>query len=205
MTVDNNYRVLTAEDVEQAADVISQSFINDPLASYMLLQKRTRQRTLDKFFRAYGAVSIKNNRVYGVGDPLQGVAYWKAPNQENMSISVKSILKLVPLLFTGYPLGYIRARAILGRIDELHKKYGNEPHFYLDNIGVLPSAQGRGVASKLIRPALKMADAQKVIVYTDTVTQSNVPFYEHFGFQCVEKCSFPDAKITVWALRRPVQ
>ena len=197
-----NSRLLTVSYVEQAAQVISQAFFNDPLISFVLPFRCTRVKTLYKFFRAYGEVNIKNNRGYGFGEPLQGVAYWKSPNQDNLSISVKSLTLFLPLLFTFYPIGYFRAKAIFQKIDELHKKYADEPHYYLDNIGVIPNAQGKGVSSKLIRPILEKADSQKVITYTDTVTQSNVALYEHFGFQCVEESSIANTGITVWALRR---
>lgn len=204
MNSDPDYRLLTLADVEQAAHLISQAFVDDPLCTFMLPFRRTRTNTLGKFFRAYGEVSIKNRRGYGAGEPLQGVAYWKFPDQENLSISLKSIGKFIPLLFTFYPIGFYRARAILEQIDNLHKKYAHEPHFYLDNLGVLPSAQGQGMASKLIRPFLALADEQKVIVYTDTVTRSNVGLYEHFGFECVEESAIKGTGITVWALRRLV-
>ncbi|HKY53600.1 MAG TPA: GNAT family N-acetyltransferase [Anaerolineales bacterium] len=199
-----DYRQLTLSDVEQAAQVIAQSFVEDPLVSFMLPFRATRVRTMVKFFRVYGEISIKNHRGYGVGEPLQGVAYWKAPEQEDMSISVKSLGKFLPILFTMYPIGYFRARSVISRIEDLHKKHANEPHFYLDNLGVLPSARGKGLSSKLIRPFLEMADSQKVIMYTDTVTKSNVPLYEHFGFQCMEESHIPSTGITVFALRRPI-
>lgn len=192
-------RLLTLSDVDEAAHVMSQAYVDDPLSSFMLPLKRTRTNTLYRFFRAMGEVSIKNNRGYGVGETLQGVAYWKFPDQESISIRVKSIGKFIPLLFTFYPIGYIRAKAVLDRIDVMHKKYANEPHFYLDNIGVLPSARGKRVSSNLIRPFLEMADSQKVFAYTDTATCSNVAFYEHFGFQCVEQSTIVGTGITVWA------
>jgi hypothetical protein len=47
-----------------------------------------------------------------------------------------------------------------------------------------------------------MADEQKVIAYTDTVTESNVPLYELFGFECVERNPIKGTGITVYALRR---
>lgn len=200
-----DYKQLTLSDVEQAAQVIAESFEEDPLVSFMLPFRATRVKTLLKFFRVYGEISIKNQRGYGAGEPLQAVAYWKFPNQEDMSISVSSLGKFLPLLFTMYPIGYFRARAALNQLDSLHKKYADEPHFYLDNLGVLQSARGKGLSSKLIRPFLEMADAQKVIVYTDTVTPANVPLYEHFGFECVEQSHIPSVGITVFALRRPIQ
>jgi len=50
-----------------------------------------------------------------------------------------------------------------------------------------------------------MADIQKVIAYTDTVTRSNVALYEHFGFECVEEAPIAGTGITVWALLRRAQ
>jgi hypothetical protein len=201
--METDFRQLALSDTEKAAQVISQAFINDPLIAFMLPIKRTRIKTLYKFFRAYGEINIKNNRGYGYGEPLQGIAFWKFPNQGNISISIKSLTFFLPLLLTFYPIGYFRAKAILQQIESLHKKYADEPHYYLDNIGIAPEAQGKGIASKLIRPILAMADTQKVVTYTDTVTQSNVAFYEHFGFKCVEQCPIGKTGITVWALRRP--
>jgi ribosomal protein S18 acetylase RimI-like enzyme len=199
------YRQLTLSDVEQAAQVIAQSFVEDPLVSFILPFRARRVSTMVKFFRLYGEVSIKNNRGFGVGEPLQGVVYWKTPDQGDISINIKSLGKFLPLLLTMYPIGSFRARSIIKQIDILHKKYADEPHFYLDNLGVLPSARGKGLSSKLIRPFLGMADLQKVITYTDTVTPVNVPLYEHFGFECVEESQIPSTGITVFALRRPVQ
>jgi len=199
------YRQLTLADVEPAAQVIAQAFVDDPLTSFMLPFKATRVKSLVRFFRVYGEISIKNQRGFGVGEPLQGIAYWKFPNQDSMSISVKSLGKFLPILFTMYPIGYFRAKKILERIDTFHTKHANEPHFYLDNLGVLTSARGKGFSSKLIRPFLEMADTQKVIAYTDTVTESNVRLYEHFGFECVEKSRVANTGITVYALRRQVQ
>ena len=197
--------MLTLADVEQAARVLSQAFEDDPLCRLMLPFKRSRAKTLHKFFRAYGEINIRNNRGYGAGEPLQGVAYWKFPEQESLSVSAKSLGKFLPLLFTMYPIGFLRARNVLKVIDALHEKYADEAHFYLDNLGVLASARGKGVASQLIRPILETADSRKVIAYTDTVTGENVPFYEHFGFECVEQNHIPSVGITVFALRRPAQ
>ncbi len=203
--MNSEHRLLTHSDVEAAAQVISQAFVDDPLTSFMLPFKSTRVKTLVKFFRVYGEISIKNKRGYGVGEPLQGVAYWKFPDQGDVSISINSLGKFLPLLFTMYPIGYFRAKDILSKIDSMHTKYANEPHFYLDNIGVLAAARGRGISSKLIRPFLEMADAQKVVAYTDTVTRANVPLYEHFGFECMEESFIPKTGITVWALRRSIK
>jgi ribosomal protein S18 acetylase RimI-like enzyme len=168
----------------------------------MLPFKRTRAKTLYKFFRAYSEINIQNKRGYGSGEPLQGVAFWNFPDQGDVSVRVKSMTIFLPLLFTFYPIGMLRAGEILRQIDTMHQKYAAEPHYYLDNLAILPASQGKGISSKLIRPILEKADAEKVIAYTDTVTRSNVAIYEHFGFRCVEEKVVENTGITVWALRR---
>src|SRR6185503_16686283 len=95
-------RLLTPDDVGPAAQVLAQAFIDDPLCAFMLPFRRTRLKTLSTVFRALGEVSITHQRAYGIGHPLQGVAYWKFPQQDDISISIKSINKFIPLLFTFY-------------------------------------------------------------------------------------------------------
>jgi ribosomal protein S18 acetylase RimI-like enzyme len=202
---ESDFRQLTPQDIDQAASVLAQAFIDDPLCRFMLPWRATRVKTLTKFFRAYGTLNIAAQRGYGAGEPLQGVAYWDPPSSENLSISVKSLGLFLPVLFTFYTIGYIRAKAIIQTMDEMHQKYASEPHYYLDNLGVIPSGRGKGIASRLIRPILEMADEQNILAYTDTVTPTNVALYEHFGFQSVAETPVPGTGITVWGLRRPAQ
>lgn len=197
-----NYRQLTLTDLEPMAQVLARSFEEDPLVSFILPNKKTRVKTVAKFFRAMGRLNIRAGSAFGVSDPLEGVAIWNFPNKPEASAAPKDLLAFLPVLFSPYVIGVRRARAVLSQIDANHKKYAGEPHFYLDNLGVLASARGRGLSSKLIRPFLAMADSQHAVAYTDTVTKSNVPLYRHFGFELVEENPIHATGITVYALRR---
>jgi ribosomal protein S18 acetylase RimI-like enzyme len=201
----SGHRLLTLTDVEEAARVIASAFVDDPLCAFMLPIKRTREKTLYRFFRAYGELNIKSQRGYGYGEPLSGVAYWQFPGQSEISIGVRSLSIFLPLLFSFYLIGFFRARGVLQQIDQLHQKHAPGPHFYLDNLGVLSSARGQGVSSRLVRPFLEMADSERFPVYTDTVNRENVGLYEHFGFRCVEELPIPGTGITVFALSKPVE
>jgi ribosomal protein S18 acetylase RimI-like enzyme len=201
--MDDPCRLLTLDDVDRAARVMSRALVTDPLCVLMLPNPRTRATALYRFFKAYGDLSIRNGRVYGSGEPIQGVAYWKSPDDENLSISIRQIGRFLPLLFTGYPIGLRRVSGVTRLIDDLHSEHAPEPHFYLDNLAVLPEAQGQGIASHLLEPFLKLADQRGCPTYTDTETESNVAFYEHFGFRCVAEKSVAGTGITVWAMSRP--
>ena len=202
---DEEYRQLTLDDLEPMAQVLSLSFSEDPLVSFILPNPKTRVKTVAKFFRAMGRLNIRTGSAFGAGDPVEGVAVWSFPNKSSSSASFGDLPAFLPVLFSSYVIGVRRARSILNQIEDNHKKHASGPHYYLDNLGVIESARGRGLSSKLIRPFLQMADEQKVVAYTDTVTGSNVPLYEHFGFECVERNPVEGTGITVYALRRPVQ
>jgi ribosomal protein S18 acetylase RimI-like enzyme len=202
---ETGFRQLNLIELDQSVEVISQAFIDDPLCVYMLPNKRTRLETLRKFFHLYATIYLRNGKGYGVGDPLKGVAFWLEPGGAEVSLSIGSLGLFLPVMFTHYPIGYLRARQIIKQTELMHKQYASAAHFYLDNLAVLPSVQGQGFASQLVRPILELADAQQVVAYTDTVTPANVSLYRHFGFQVMEEHPVEHTEITVWALRRSPQ
>ena len=202
---DSKYRQLNLSDLEAMTQVFAQSFEEDPLISFILPKQKTRVKTVSKFFRAMGRIAIQNGLAFGISNPLEGVAIWNFPDKPNNSATIKDFFNFMPLLFSSYPFGARKAKAIFKQIEANHHQFASEPHFYLDNLGVLKSARGKGISSKLIRPFLEMADEQRLITYTDTVTKSNVPLYKHFGFECVDESFIEETGITVYALLRPIQ
>ncbi len=203
MNTPSDCRLLLPSDAERSAEVLSQAFVDDPLCSLVLPFAKTRLRTLRTFFLPYSQANIQLERGYGAGDPPEGVAFWKFPDQGDISFGIKSLASFIPLLFTSYPFGLFRARAVFKQTAALHRKYAAGPHVYLDNLGVLASARGQGIASRLVRPMLARAESEGVSVYTDTLNRDNVAIYEHFGFQCKEECSIAGTGVTVWALLKP--
>jgi ribosomal protein S18 acetylase RimI-like enzyme len=204
MNLNCDCRLLTSSDLERVADIMSEAFVDDPLYAFILPNKKTRRKTLYQYFYALSNINIAKQRAYGVGEPLVAVAYWKMLSKPDVTASMRSPSNFIRLLLTPFPFGYLRARVIYKKMSELYEKYADEPHFYLDYVGVLPSARGNGVASKLIRPFIKKADSEGAIVYLETVNRSNVALYEHFGFHCMEEAAVPGTGITIWAMRRPV-
>lgn len=169
----------------------------------MLPFERGRSRTLATFYRPYCALAARCGRLYGAGDPLQGAAIWIPPGQDRLSVSVKAAAAFLPLMASWYPIGWLRARPVLRAQAELHAKHAGRDHYYLDNIGVVASARGQGIASLLVRPFLEAADRSGILTYTDTFLEANVALYEHFGFRCIERRTIGDTGVSLWALLRP--
>jgi len=62
----------------------------------------------------------------------------------------------------------------------------NHPHFehaYLFSIGVRPSAQGKGLGRKLIRPVLDACDRIGMPAYLENSNPANTGFYNSCGFE----------------------
>ena len=75
------------------------------------------------------------------------------------------------------------------------------PHWNLFLVGVHPSAQGRGLGVALVDEVNRRALRDEVPVYLDTLTASNVGFYERRGYGVVAECDVPDSDIHVWGMR----
>ncbi|MFH1626439.1 MAG: GNAT family N-acetyltransferase, partial [Pseudomonadota bacterium] len=75
-------------------------------------------------------------------------------------------------------------------------------HWYLWIVGVEPQSQGKGYASKLLRPMLTRIDKDGLPCYLETLDERNVPIYEHLGFKVVDESTVPNTSITNWAMLR---
>ncbi len=194
-------RTLVDTDLNAAVEVMSQAFYDDPLWQYLLPDEKARRKLLPVFFTPLLTYGIRGGQTFGVGSPVEGVAVWSYPNQ-NLTLFG---LRTLRLFLTPLRRPMLRAIPILSRFDVMQKRYAPEPHFYLNTIGVRPDAQGKGLASKLIRPFLEQADAQGVGTYTETMTPANVGLYEHYGFRIMEQQTIPATSLNLWAFYREPQ
>lgn len=199
-------RLLTTADIEGTTDIMARAFCSDPAWSYVVPQAGQRQATLTRLFRRFVTLYIRNQQVYGVGDPLQGIAIWSVPNQRQVSPLGLLSFDLFKLLLTPGMWAVSKRSLQIGRATEaLRKHHVNQPHYYLEALAVAPGAQGQGLASKLVRPFLARADAQGLSVYLDTFNKANVPIYEHYGFVRREQRDLPDLGLQLWLLQRPAK
>lgn len=170
-----------------AAAVLASAFRNDPHVTG-LLPARDRDRRLRGLF----SVMISESWAAGghawmavdaaSGDPL-GAALWEAPGS-----AVPRSHRALHLL----PYMRIFGARTLYALDSDTAANAYRPkvaHWYLKDLGTAPHAQGRGVASALVRHRMAEADAAGVGAYLESSRRENVPFYERLGF--VDRGQFP--------------
>jgi ribosomal protein S18 acetylase RimI-like enzyme len=198
----NPMRLLTLADLDRAAEIMSRAFYDDPLWQYLLLDGKKRQNLMPKFYKVFLTAWIRNQQAYGVSDPIEGIAVWSAPNQAEFQFSASFGTGFLKLLFSPIGIAFVKSAPIFSRFEVMQKQYAPDPHYYLNTIAVSPEAQGKGLASKLIKPFLAKADEQRVSAYTETMTPANVGLYEHYGFRCMEQHRIPQTDLSIWSFYR---
>jgi ribosomal protein S18 acetylase RimI-like enzyme len=78
-----------------------------------------------------------------------------------------------------------------------------DPHYHLNMIGVLKSHAGRGLGRLLLDAVhdLSLKDENSVGVSLNTEDESNVPLYEHFGYEVLGRARATDSMET-WVMFR---
>ena len=79
------------------------------------------------------------------------------------------------------------------------------PQTYLYNLSVSRKAQGKGIASKLLKPMLEFCDQENMVCYLETNKETNVSLYQHYGFQLAEQKLVPKSNVMHYAMtRKPI-
>lgn len=190
------------DDLDAASEIMVQAFIDGPMWTYLVPDGDRRRELLHRFYHMFIRRVIESGEAYGVGRPLQGVAVWVAAFQGDDWAARPSEMAYLKMLSDPLLSSRSDAVALFSTLDRLQRHHAPGPHFYLSSIGVVPEVRGRGIASRLIRYLLAMADARSLPVYTETVKASNVDIYKHYGFTIVQRLDVQNSPLTIWALVR---
>ena len=109
-------------------------------------------------------------------------ALWDPPGRWRVSLAAQ--LRQLPGLLK--VLGS-RTFAVMHWLGEIEREHPIEPHWYLAVLGTDPSAQGHGLGSALLQSRLSRCDDRRFPAYLESSKESNVPYYERFGFAAVSE------------------
>ena len=84
----------------------------------------------------------------------------------------------------------------------LKKEFTDHYDWYLYNLSIKKEAQGKGIASKLMKPMLQFCDDEKMIAYLETNKESNVGLYNHYGFDLMKEELIPKTPVTHYSMVR---
>ena len=89
--------------------------------------------------------------------------------------------------------------------EDMMKRHIDKNTWYIANLAVDPPYQNKGLAKRMLNPFLNYFDETGSSAYLETHSGSNVPFYEHFGFELAEVGCLPGTDIKHYGMIRRAQ
>ena len=188
-------------DIDRLAEVAADAYRDYPLHNWF-----TNGKYDEKASRLIMQISLRTMTedavIYADSEEINGFAVW-LPFGFTGS-------KTLPFLFNGgISLILHSGLGIIGRLltyetyaMNLKKTFTDNYDWYLYNLSIRREAQGKGIASKLMRPMLGFCDDERMVAYLETNKESNVSLYQHYGFDLMREELIPKTTVTHYAMVR---
>jgi GNAT superfamily N-acetyltransferase len=189
----------------QASATLSEALFDDPF--YQSITEdfehdlAARKNALIHYFQYSLEEADRTGRRVLASDPNLGAAAWLLPRSSQVE-AAESAAKAAYLGSVLGPRGVENYYRIVRYMSPLAKKVVPGDAWYLSIIGVLPSAQGRGLGAMLLAGTLAEADQKKVTCYLETFTPRNLGFYERMRFRRVAQHLEPTTNREYVVMRR---
>ena len=190
-------------DIEKGAFVCAEAFKMDDLDCYFFSEKESRIVLQKKLYR-FLLNSSKDN-IITTSENIEGLIIWEKPYTHGSHINISEMLMGLPLLFD---FGITIVRKILKYqifSEKLRKSIIKDPYWYLNMVVVDPFYQGKGYASRLIRPTLMEAEREKESVYLETHNRNNIILYEQYGFKVIHSEKVDNTEIEHFCMIKEVK
>jgi GNAT superfamily N-acetyltransferase len=199
--LDISIRPAERADVPEAARMLARAFADDPAFTYQLPHEASRERRLRRYFATLlirEALPLAATEVALVEGRIVGATIWKPPGGWQPSLAVQLIA--LPGYITCFQGRSLRA---LNTESVMFKEHPKQEHWYLQVIGTEPALQGKGVGAALLRSHLERCDREGLPAYLESSKLTNIPLYEHFGFEVTGVLAMPKAAPPITKMWRP--
>ncbi|HEY0517056.1 MAG TPA: GNAT family N-acetyltransferase [Solirubrobacteraceae bacterium] len=176
-------RRVRAQDVPALAEMLARAFYDDPVTQWAWRPDELRLRALERFQATRMRQLLGGEEVWASED-LQCAALWAPP--EHWHATLRETAELVPAF--RHPRLLARMPLVALGWEKLERSHPRKPpHYYLAVLGTEPSAQGRGLGSRVLRAVLDQCDRDAVGAYLESSKESNIAFYARHGFRVTEE------------------
>ena len=193
--------VVGEKDLERVSEVAADAYRDYPLHNWF-----TGGKYDAKASRLIMQISLKTMTkdalIYADSEEINGFAVW-------LPFGFTGSKTLPFLMNGGLSLICHSGPGIIGRLltyetyaMNLKKEFTDHYDWYLYNLSVKKEAQGKGIASKLMRPMLRFCDDECMVAYLETNKEANVGLYEHYGFDLMREERIPKTPVTHYAMVR---
>ncbi|MEW1839840.1 GNAT family N-acetyltransferase [Nonomuraea angiospora] len=197
MTVDTPYasvRQADGADEQAVLDVLTEAFMNDPLACWLFPEASERGRLQAHFYRSL--LAHPTAEAYLIGG-REGASLWLAPAADRTPPDDTPEADQEAV----FGENGARLRAVGEALAQRHP--GHEPHLYLACMGVVGGRQGAGLGTAMLRHRLERADADGLAAYLEASSPRSRDLYLRHGFEDLgEPVRVADSPL-LWPMWRP--
>ena len=196
--------IVQEKDLNRLAEVAVDAYQDYPLHNWF-----TKVKYDAKASKLIMQISLKTMTedavIYADSEEINGFAVW-------LPFGLTGSKTLPFLLNGGLSLIFHSGLGIIGRLltyetyaMSLKKEFSDNYDWYLYNLSIKKDAQGKGLASKLMRPMLQFCDDEKMVAYLETNKKLNVGLYQHYGFHLMKEECIPKSPVMHYAMvRKPI-
>lgn len=193
--------IVQEKDMDRLAQVAADAYQDYPLHNWLTNGKYDAKAS-KLIMQITLKTMVSDAVIYADSPEINGFAVW-------LPFGFTGSKTLPFLLNGGLELILHAGLGIIGRLltyenyaMNLKKSFTDNYDWYLYNLSVRKDSQGKGVASKLLRPMLTFCDDEKMVAYLETNKQTNVGLYEHYGFALKKEEQIPKSPVTHYAMVR---
>ena len=196
--------IVEKKDLDRLAKIAADAYRDYPLHNWLTKGKYDAEAS-----RLIMEISLKTMTedalIYADSEEMNGFAAW-------LPFGFTGSKTLPFLCNGGLKLIFHSGLGIIGRLltyesyaMNLKKTFTGNYDWYLYNLSIKKEAQGKGIASKLLRPMLRFCDDERMVSYLETNKETNVGLYQHYGFELMREELIPKSPVMHYAMvRHPV-
>lgn len=192
------------KDLDRLAETAADAYQDYPLHNWFTKGKY--DRVASQLLMEISLKTMTEDAViYADSEELNGFAVWLPlgfTGSKTLPFLACGGLKLI--LHSGLGM-IVRLLTYENYAMNLKKEFTDHYDWYLFNLSIKKDAQGKGLASKLMRPMLQFCDEEKMVAYLETNKETNVGLYRHYGFSLMKEEKIPKTPVTHYAMVRHPQ
>ena len=178
-------RTVTLADLDLIKSILLVSFKNDPHLTWLLEESKNKFK-LNVLIDYVVYQTLLKGEIYLT-------ALWDFERNEKMSFHY--IWRNLAFLIQIGTRSVARILKSEAHVRNNFRKYPRYCHLYM--IGVLPEAQGKGLASALMNPMIQRMKEKSIPVFLETANPRNVDIYKKKGFKIFETLIIGDRNLVL--------
>jgi ribosomal protein S18 acetylase RimI-like enzyme len=193
--------IVQEKDLDRLAKVAADAYKDYPLHNWFTNGKYD-ARASELIMQISLKTMTEDAVIYADSEEINGFAVW-------LPFGFTGSKTLPFLMNGGLNIILHSGLGIIGRLltyetyaMNLKKEFTDNYDWYLYNLSIKKDAQGKGLASKLMRPMLKFCDDERMVAYLETNKSVNVGIYQHYGFNLMKEELIPKTPVTHYAMVR---